>query len=125
SEAYHAFMQCDMDVLVLEDCILIKEEQPLPAIQWADPISREPIVPELTDGIARLFVPTSGEVPAGMDVTALVQQFYEKTPFPNYEDIDNPRALLEKSRAGTFARLLNEQIPFGASVLEVGCGTGQ
>src|SRR5207249_9937096 len=38
---------------------------------------------------------------------------------------DNVRALLEKGRAGTFARLLNDQIPFGASVLEVGCGTGQ
>jgi carbamoyltransferase len=124
-EAYHAFMQCDMDALVLEDCILIKDAQPLPAIAWADPVSREPIVPALTNGIARLFVPTSGELPAGTDVTTLVQQFYEKTPFPNYEDIDNPRALLEKSRAGTFARLLNEQIPFGASVLEVGCGTGQ
>ena len=58
-------------------------------------------------------------------MTNVVQQFYEKTPFPNYDDIDNSRALLEKGRAGTFARLLNEQIPFGASVLEVGCGTGQ
>ena len=52
-------------------------------------------------------------------------RFYEKTPFPNYDDIDNVRALLEKGRAGTFARLLNDQIPFGASVLEIGCGTGQ
>jgi SAM-dependent methyltransferase len=33
--------------------------------------------------------------------------------------------LLEKARAGTFARLLNEQIPYQARVLEVGCGTGQ
>ena len=79
----------------------------------------------IENGIARLFVPTVGELPDGADVTDIVQEFYEKTPFPNYDDIDNTRALLEKGRAGRFARLLNEQIPFGASVLEVGCGTGQ
>src|SRR5262249_20683942 len=28
-------------------------------------------------------------------------------------------------RAGLFARLLNEQIPYGARVVDVGCGTGQ
>jgi ubiquinone/menaquinone biosynthesis C-methylase UbiE len=59
------------------------------------------------------------------DVTEIVKQFYEKTPFPNYDDLDNERALLEKARAGQFARLLNEQIPYSASVIEVGCGTGQ
>ena len=50
------------------------------------------------------------------DVTDIVKAFYEKTPFPNYDDVDNQRALLEKARAGTFARLLNEQIPYGARV---------
>src|SRR5205823_14215485 len=51
--------------------------------------------------------------------------FYEKTPFPNYDDLDNRRALLEKAREGMFARLLNEQIPYDARVVEIGCGTGQ
>ena len=151
-EAYRAFMQSEMDVLVLGDFLLLKTEQPLgmrlaggdQAIAsrespWADPISSEPLIagPDsltnpltgvrypIENGIARLLVPTVGELPDGADVTDLVQQFYERTPFPNYDDIDNTRALLEKGRAGTFARLLNEQIPFGASVLEVGCGTGQ
>jgi 2-polyprenyl-3-methyl-5-hydroxy-6-metoxy-1,4-benzoquinol methylase len=54
-----------------------------------------------------------------------VKQFYEATPFPNYDDVDNVRALLEKARAGLFARLLNDQIPYGARVVEIGCGTGQ
>jgi len=72
-----------------------------------------------------LFVPESATLGPGPDVTEMVHQFYEETPFPNYDDIDNVRALLEKGRAGTFARLLNDQIPFGASVLEIGCGTGQ
>ena len=58
-------------------------------------------------------------------MTEVVKQFYEQTPFPNYDDLDNPRALLEKARAGLFARLLNEQIPYDARVVEIGCGTGQ
>src|SRR6185295_7044565 len=46
-------------------------------------------------------------------------------PAPVYEKgADNVRALLEKSRQGMYARLLNEQIPFDARVVEVGCGTG-
>jgi 2-polyprenyl-3-methyl-5-hydroxy-6-metoxy-1,4-benzoquinol methylase len=77
------------------------------------------------DGIPRLYVLTESSNRDAEDVTELVKQFYEKTPFPNYDDVDNQRALLEKARAGTFARLLNEQIPYGARVLEVGCGTGQ
>ncbi|MGB8522204.1 MAG: class I SAM-dependent methyltransferase [Candidatus Acidiferrales bacterium] len=59
------------------------------------------------------------------DVTAAVKSFYEKTPFPNYDDLDSGTALREKAQKGIFARLLDEQIPFGAKVLEVGCGTGQ
>jgi SAM-dependent methyltransferase len=70
-------------------------------------------------------VPTdASSAPVG-DVTDIVKAFYEKTPFPNYDDVDNERALLEKAREGAFARLLSEQIPFSARVLEVGCGTGQ
>ena len=76
------------------------------------------------EGIPRLFVPTDGAT-NGRDVTELVKQFYEQTPFPNYDDLDTPRALLEKARAGRFARLLNEQIPYDARVVEIGCGTGQ
>ena len=76
------------------------------------------------EGIPRLFVPTDA-ADRRRDVTEIVKQFYEKTPFPNYDDLDNRRALLEKARAGLFARLLNEQIPYDARVVEVGCGTGQ
>jgi len=61
----------------------------------------------------------------GQDVTEIVKQFYEETPFPNYDDLDNPRALVEKARTSVFARLLNEQLPCDARVVEVGCGTGQ
>ena len=150
AEAYRAFMQSEMDLLVLEDFLLLKAEQALgmefdggasaeAKSPWADPVSGVPLIASpdglanpktgakypIEDGVARLFVPTTGEVSPGADVTDIVKQFYEQTPFPNYDDIDSTRALLEKGRAGVFARLLNEQIPYDASVLEVGCGTGQ
>lgn len=59
------------------------------------------------------------------DVTDTIKSFYEKTPFPNYDDCDDSARLIEKSNRGIFARLLNEQTPFNIRVLEVGCGTGQ
>jgi carbamoyltransferase len=155
-QAYHTFMQSELDVLVLEDLVLHKTEQPLglkiwatpndglagpdpdPATPWADPVTGDPLVVTATgasnpvtgatypveDGIPRLFVPTEG-MANGQDVTDLVKQFYEKTPFPNYDDLDTHRALMEKARRGLFARCLSEQIPYDARVLEIGCGTGQ
>lgn len=59
------------------------------------------------------------------DVTDTIKSFYEKYPFPSYEDIENRFTLMEKARKGVFARLLDEQIPHNSKVLEVGCGTGQ
>ncbi len=73
--------------------------------------------------IPRLFWPTDGD--SATDVTAIVQSFYEETPFPNYDDVDSPERLRAKAEAGVFARLLDEQIPHGSRILEVGCGTGQ
>lgn len=59
------------------------------------------------------------------DVTYAVRKFYEDNPFPNYSDLDDVSSLIERAKKGLFAKLLNEQIPFGAKILEVGCGTGQ
>ncbi len=74
-------------------------------------------------GIPRLFWPTDSL--GAIDVTEVVKAFYEETPFPNYDDLDSPEQLRAKAEHGQFARLLNEQIPHGARVLECGCGTGQ
>src|SRR5439155_24031260 len=106
---------------------------------WADPVTGEPLLVTaeyalnpangtrypVEDGIPRLFVPTADEGRAVQDVTELVKQFYEKTPFPNYEDLHDQRARLDKARPSVFARLLQEQIPDDARVVEVGGGTGQ
>ena len=152
-QAYNTFMQSEMDALVLENFLLLKEEQllgfrawaacdqtaPDPSAPWADPRSGEPltVTPKsvrsadgkpsysVEDGIPRLFVPTDDAELSKGDVTEIVKKFYEKTPFPNYDDVDTVRALLEKAGRGRFAKLLNEQIPYDARVVEIGCGTGQ
>jgi carbamoyltransferase len=151
--AYRCFMTSEMDVLVMENFILQKHEQPLgfhawasngatkpdPDCPYADPRTGDPLIvtPEgainpVTDtryevegGIPRLFLPTDDKELDGASVTEIVKTFYETTPFPNYDTVDDVPALLEKARHGLFARLLNEQIPFDARVVEIGCGTGQ
>jgi SAM-dependent methyltransferase len=149
-DAYHTFMQSEIDTLVLGDFVVRKADQLLgfrpwnpgdaddPDSPWADPLTGEPL--EMTptgatnlvtgasypvdEGIPRLVVGLESPED-GRDVTDVVKQFYEKTPFPNYDHLDNRRALIEKARGGLFGRLLNEQIPFDAGVVEIGCGTGQ
>ena len=59
------------------------------------------------------------------DVSKIVKKFYEKTPFPNYESIENKYDLILKAEKSFYAKILNEQTPFNSKVLEVGCGTGQ
>lgn len=78
----------------------------------------------IENGIPQMFVPNDWQS-GKLDVTDEVRKFYEKTPFPNYDEFDSVAALVEKSRKGGFARLLDEQVPLGVKVLEVGCGTGQ
>jgi len=78
----------------------------------------------IDNGIPQLF--WLNDWPADkLDVTEAIKSFYEKTPFPNYDELDSSLSLREKANRGVFARLLDEQIPFGSKVLEVGCGTGQ
>jgi SAM-dependent methyltransferase len=75
-------------------------------------------------GIPCLFAPN--EWPSNRShVTDIVQQFYEQTPFPNYDGLDSRDSLRRKARDGVLARLLDEQISHTASILEIGCGTGQ
>lgn len=78
----------------------------------------------LDNGIPQLFWPHE-KISDDADVTEAVKAFYEETPFPNYDDHDSVRSLLEKSRRGIYARKLDEAIPYNGTVLEVGCGTGQ
>ncbi|NIO58935.1 MAG: hypothetical protein GTO33_06225, partial [Acidobacteria bacterium] len=75
----------------------------------------------VTDGIPQLFWPHE-QIDDPRDVTEMVKAFYEETPFPNYDDHDSVRSLIEKSRRGQYARCLDSTIPYNSTVLEVGCG---
>ena len=79
---------------------------------------------EIIDGIPRYFVPNEWNA-SKEDVTEGIRSFYEEYPFPNYDDCDDVGTLIEKARKGFFGKLLDDQIPFRARVLECGCGTGQ
>ena len=75
-------------------------------------------------GIPLLFWPN--EWPPNLnDVTETVKAFYEENPFPNYDDTDSLEKLRERAESAIFPRLLDDQIPSDAMILEVGCGTGQ
>ena len=76
------------------------------------------------DNIPLLFWPNDWDESAG-DVTDQVRAFYEETPFPSYDEFDSVGSLIEKARRGLFAKMLDDQVPPGARVLEIGCGTGQ
>lgn len=76
-----------------------------------------------TEGIPQLFWPN--EWTEKTDVTEEIKAFYEENPFPSYDNLDSKGSLRTKAEKGIFARLLDDQIPHGAKVLEVGCGTGQ
>lgn len=73
--------------------------------------------------IPLLYWPEDGE--ESQKVSTKVKDFYETTPFPNYDEVDSSATLREKIGKGLFVKLLDEQIPSRAKVLDVGCGTGQ
>ncbi len=79
---------------------------------------------DIDDGIPLMFCPNDW-AEGTRDVTEEVKAFYEETPFPNYDDFDSTASLAQKARQGRFARLLDEQVPPGARIIECGCGTGQ
>jgi carbamoyltransferase len=153
-DAWRGFMSSDLDALALEGALVLKSEQRAELeARRVDPATgaeRDPALEDLLrcpacggalqvgaeratcgacgggyvreEGIWRLFHPHE---PYQGDITTLVKGFYEEHPVPNYDEDESPRSLSEKARRGVYARLLGEQIPFGARVLEVGCGTGQ
>jgi SAM-dependent methyltransferase len=76
------------------------------------------------DEVPSVFVPNEWEQ-SRTDVTDAIKAFYEAHPFPDYEACDDTASLIERARSGVVAKLLDDSIPYGARVLECGCGTGQ
>lgn len=58
-------------------------------------------------------------------VSEKVRAFYEGCSFPGYEEFETPLDLRQKAQNGVYAKLLDEQLPIGARILDAGCGTGQ
>ncbi|HEX4954099.1 MAG TPA: carbamoyltransferase N-terminal domain-containing protein [Thermoanaerobaculia bacterium] len=150
-QAFETFMSCELDALAIGRHLLLKEKQPgwIAAAARVSPVAGiEDLLASpccgaalelggdalgcaacgrsfpLTDGIPQLFWPHEKVGQEG-DVTEQVKAFYEDNPFPNYDEHDSLRSLIDKSRRGVYGRKLFEAIPANASVLEVGCGTGQ
>jgi SAM-dependent methyltransferase len=57
--------------------------------------------------------------------TERVRHFYTHAPFPNYPARDSLQALRARAERSVFARLLDDAIPAGARIVDLGCGTGQ
>jgi SAM-dependent methyltransferase len=57
--------------------------------------------------------------------TEKVRDFYTQAPFPGYPPTDSYSGLRSRAGRSEFARLLDQAIPGDASVVELGCGTGQ
>jgi carbamoyltransferase len=150
-EAYATFMSSDIDVLCMGHFLLRKSDQK----SWVsveEPARPQALLQDLLaspccgagmqadargfactdcgqpflvdEGIARLYWPHEA-IADDADVTDSVKAFYEETPFPNYQDHESVRSLIEKSRRGGYGHDLQQAIPFNSDVLEVGCGTGQ
>lgn len=59
------------------------------------------------------------------EISNIQSDFYNDVKFPNYDDIENFGNLIDKANKSVFAKMLDDEIPMGAKVLEAGCGTGQ
>lgn len=70
------------------------------------------------DGIPNLRVASDAR-------TERVRHFYEQAPFPGYPPRDSLEWLRARAERSTFAALLDRAIPGDASVIDIGCGTGQ
>jgi carbamoyltransferase len=150
-EAYETFMSSGIDALCMGNHLLKKTAQPgwvaesedPPTDAWLVELFQSPccgteLEPRdgglactrcghafpIEAGIPRLFWPHEQMEDPG-DVTEVVKSFYEETPFPNYDDHDSLRSLIDKSRRGIYGRRVEQAIPYNSAVLEVGCGTGQ
>jgi 2-polyprenyl-3-methyl-5-hydroxy-6-metoxy-1,4-benzoquinol methylase len=57
--------------------------------------------------------------------TEAVREFYLRAPFPGYPPRDSISTLRARAGRSAFAQLLDRSIDGDASILELGCGTGQ
>ena len=100
----------------------VAEDRDLP-LRSSNLVNEYGTIYPVIDGIPRLLTPTKSEEEE--KVRQKMQKFYEQFTFPGYDGIDNPSVLMDKAKKSGFGRWLDEAISPMATVLEVGCGTGQ
>jgi carbamoyltransferase len=154
-DAYRCFMATEMDMLVVGNAILRKEDQ-LPALP-ASAAPGDALIPtrllnclkapgasddatlERIDGAFRCsqtgrLYPDEAGVPsllAGIEsaerdpITGRVKAFYEENPFPNYDGVQDYGDLVNRGMKTPFMKRLLEAVGHNKLVLECGCGTGQ
>ncbi len=109
-------------------------EELLPLLRC--PVSHDPLKKEgeelvctcglrfpIKDGLPRLLAPTTSAEEEALRTK--MQTFYEQYTFPGYDDVDSPGVLADKAYRSGFGAWLDSAISPFATVLEVGCGTGQ
>jgi len=117
-DAYETFMASGIDTLCMGHFVLAKSAQPS--------YVSGPATDEHDDVLADLLCDGDNlSVNGACDITEKVKAFYEANPFPNYDDHDTLRSLIEKARRSGLPLALENAIGYNSTVLEAGCGTGQ
>jgi len=117
-DAYETFMSSGIDTLCMGHYVLTKPTQPA-YVSGAATDERDEVLADL------LCDPCDASIDDSSGVTTKVKTFYEANPFPNYNDHEALRSLIEKARRSGLPLAMDRAIPYNSTVLEVGCGTGQ
>jgi len=112
-DAYKCFMATDLDILIVGNCVLEKNNQL--SVYNMDKIFNKKYT--VDDNLVKL----------GIDDATVekVVKFYNEAPFPNYEEQDDKSSINSKGDKNYLAREFKKFIGFNKDILEVGCGTGQ
>ena len=117
-DAYETFMTSGIDTLCMGHFVLAKSAQPA-YVSGSAADKHDEVLDDL------LCDPCGSDVEDRVGITEEVKAFYEKNPFPNYDDHETLRSLIDKARRSGLPLALDRAIPYNSTVLEVGCGTGQ
>lgn len=70
-------------------------------------------------------IPSTSSEPGTDRVLDVVNDFYETNPFPGFNPGKYETREDLAARASWYGKRVDAEIPYGASVIDVGCGTGQ
>jgi carbamoyltransferase len=153
-DAYRCFMATEMDLLVIGNTVLRKDEQRRPSVAptargdalvpaellaclrapgGSDRAALERVAGGFRCSESGAIYPDRDGVPSlltGIDggeegITGRIKAFYEEHPFPNYEGTQDFGSLVVRGQKSDFVRALLNAAGRNNLILECGCGTGQ